>query len=37
MANFVDVSADTKTLAGESLEYPSTPNPVISSNMGLMR
>ena len=33
MANFVDVSTDTKTLAGESLEYPSTPNPVISSNI----
>jgi hypothetical protein len=33
MANFVDVSTDTKTIAGEALEYPSTPNPVISSNV----
>ena len=33
VADFVDVSTDTKTLAGESLEYPSTPNPVISSNI----
>ena len=33
MANFVDVSTDTKTIAGEPLEYPSTPNPVIFSNI----
>jgi quercetin dioxygenase-like cupin family protein len=33
MANFVDVSTDTKTIAGEALAYPSTPNPVISSNV----
>ena len=32
-ASFVDVSADTKTIAGEPLEYPSTPNPVIFSNV----
>lgn len=31
-ATFVDVSTDTKTIAGEPIEYPSTPNPVISSN-----
>ena len=33
MANFVDVSTDVKTIAGEPVEYPSTPNPVISSNI----
>jgi quercetin dioxygenase-like cupin family protein len=27
------VSTDTKTAAGEPLAYPSTPNPVISSNL----
>ena len=32
-ASFVDVSTDTKTIAGEPLEYPSTPNPVIFSNV----
>jgi quercetin dioxygenase-like cupin family protein len=32
-ASFVDVSSDTKTIAGEPLEYPSTPNPVIFSNV----
>jgi len=32
-ATFVDVSSDTKTIPGEALEYPSTPNPVISSNV----
>ena len=32
-ATFVDVSSDTKTIAGEALEYPSTPNPVIYSNV----
>lgn len=31
-AAFVDVSTDTKTIAGEPIEYPSTPNPVISAN-----
>jgi quercetin dioxygenase-like cupin family protein len=33
MANIVDVSTDIKTIAGEPIEYPSTPNPVISSNI----
>ena len=33
MANIVDVSTDTKTIAGEPIEYPSTPNPIISSNI----
>ena len=33
MANVVDVSTDIKTIAGEAIEYPSTPNPVISSNI----
>jgi quercetin dioxygenase-like cupin family protein len=33
MANFTDVSRDTETIAGEALAYPSTPNPVISSNV----
>lgn len=32
-AAFVDVSTDTKTIAGEPIDYPSTPNPVISSNV----
>ena len=32
-ASFVDVSTDTKTIAGEPIEYPSTPNPVIFSNV----
>jgi quercetin dioxygenase-like cupin family protein len=33
MSNFSDLSSDTKTLVGEPLEYPSTPNPVITSNI----
>jgi len=33
MADFVDVSTDNKTIVGEPIEYPSTPNPVISSNI----
>jgi quercetin dioxygenase-like cupin family protein len=33
MANVVDVSTDIKTIAGEPLEYPSSPNPVISSSI----
>lgn len=33
MENVVDVSTDIKTIAGEPIEYPSTPNPVISSNI----
>jgi quercetin dioxygenase-like cupin family protein len=33
MANVVDVSTDIKTIAGEPVEYPSTPDPVISSNI----
>lgn len=33
MANIVDVSTDIKTIAGEPIEYPSTPEPVISSNI----
>jgi len=33
MGNAVDVSMDTKTIVGELLEYPSTPDPVISSNI----
>jgi quercetin dioxygenase-like cupin family protein len=31
------VSKDTKTAAGEPLSYPSTPNPVISSNVITMQ
>jgi quercetin dioxygenase-like cupin family protein len=33
MSNFADLSRDVKTIVGEPLEYPSTPNPVISSNI----
>jgi quercetin dioxygenase-like cupin family protein len=33
MSNFADVSTDVKTIVGEPLEYPSSPNPVISSNI----
>jgi quercetin dioxygenase-like cupin family protein len=33
MGNAVDVSVDTKAIVGELLEYPSTPDPVISSNI----
>lgn len=33
MGNLIDVSTDSKTIAGEPIEYPSTPNPVISSNI----
>jgi len=33
MANVADVSTDIKTIAGEPIEYPSTPDPVISSNI----
>jgi quercetin dioxygenase-like cupin family protein len=33
MADFIDVSTDTRTIAGEPLEYPFTPNPVISSHI----
>jgi quercetin dioxygenase-like cupin family protein len=33
MANFRDVSEDTQTIAGEPLIYPSTPNPLITSNV----
>ena len=31
MSNFADVSKDVKTIVGEPLEYPSSPNPVVSS------
>lgn len=33
MADVLKVSTDEKTIAGEPVEYPSTPNPVISSNI----
>ena len=33
MSNFADVSTDVKTIVGEPLEYPSSPNPVISSSI----
>jgi quercetin dioxygenase-like cupin family protein len=33
MSNFADLSSDIKTLVGEPLEYPSTLNPVITSNI----
>jgi quercetin dioxygenase-like cupin family protein len=33
MSNFADLSTDVKTIVGEPLEYPSSPNPVISSNI----
>jgi len=33
MSNFADVSRDVKTIVGEPLEYPSSPNPVISSSI----
>jgi len=33
MSSFADLSTDVKTIVGEPLEYPSSPNPVISSNI----
>ncbi len=33
MSNIADVSKDVKTIKGEALEYPSSPNPVISSSI----
>lgn len=33
MASVTDVSTDIKTIAGEPIEYASTPDPVISSNI----
>ena len=33
MSNFADVSTDVKTIVGEPLEYPSSPNPVVSSSI----
>jgi len=33
MSNFGDVSSDVRTIVGEPLEYPSTPNPTISSKI----
>lgn len=33
MTNVADVSTDNKTIAGEPVEYASTPDPVISSNI----
>jgi quercetin dioxygenase-like cupin family protein len=33
MPNFVEVSANTQTIAGEPILYPSTPEPVITSNI----
>ena len=33
MSNIAEVSTDVKTIVGEPLEYPSSPNPVISSSI----
>ncbi len=33
MSPFADVSTDVKTIVGEPLEYPSSPNPVVSSSI----
>lgn len=33
MGDVLNVSTDAKTIAGEAVEYPLTPNPVISSNI----
>jgi len=33
MSPFADLSKDVKTIVGEPIEYPSSPNPVITSNI----
>ena len=33
MSNITNVSTDVKTIVGEQLEYPSNPNPMISSSI----